>query len=70
MTKAKISKELFKRAIKRREENTEALEKREKGDFKVKRFMPLSETVETSQPADSPGDSTGDGATDPESVIQ
>jgi hypothetical protein len=49
MTQSKISKELFKRAIKRREENTETLEKKEKGDFKVKRFMPLNEKGETPQ---------------------
>lgn len=48
MAQVKITKELFKKVIHRREENTEALEKREKGDFKVRRFMPLEEKVEPS----------------------
>lgn len=43
MTSKHISKDLFKRIIKRRDENTKALEKKEKGDFKVPRFTPLSE---------------------------
>lgn len=43
MTQTKIPSDLFRKLIKQREDNTEALEKREKGDFVVKRFTPLNE---------------------------
>jgi len=50
MTKTRSRSDLFRKVIKRRGENTEALEKKEKGDFKVKRFAPLNERENASQP--------------------
>lgn len=50
MTKTRIRSDLFRKVIKRRGENTEALEKKEKGDFKVKRFTPLNEKENSPQP--------------------
>jgi hypothetical protein len=50
MTEARIPSDLFRKMIKRRGENTEALEKKEKGDFKVKRFIPLNKKENSPQP--------------------
>jgi hypothetical protein len=68
MTKVNISKDLFKTVIKRRGENTEALEKREKGDFKVKRFMPLNERKKAPQTTGGPADTTDDHSNGTEST--
>lgn len=46
MAQRRVSNELFKRVIKRRDENTKSLEKKDKGSFKVKRFTPLSDQME------------------------
>lgn len=54
MTNRRISNGLFKRMIKRRGENTKALEKKEKGDFKVHRFTPLSEKKENMPDKETP----------------
>jgi hypothetical protein len=50
MTKTWTRSDLFRKVIKRRGENTEALEKKSKGDFKVKRFAPLNEKENSPQP--------------------
>ena len=43
--------DLFRSVIQRRGENTEALEKREKGNFTVNRFQPITHTAEPSDTA-------------------
>jgi hypothetical protein len=68
MTKTKIPNDLFRKIIKRRGDNTEALEKREKGDFKVKRFTPLNEKEKAPQPAVGRADSIDDMLNDTESA--
>ena len=60
MTKEKMPRDIFKRLIQRREENTKALEEKKMGDFKVKRFRPRHET-DAGAPSDTPAnDSTED----------
>lgn len=58
MSKAGIPSDLFEKVIRRRGENTEALEKKEKGDFKVKRFAPLNEKEKPSRSSGNSAETT------------